>query len=363
MQEQLLIILVGLACSIATCPLDYPGSYIAYHLQPDEHIVVDGRLDESAWHAVGWSDPFMDIQGPTFPEPRFPTMMKMRWDEQFLYLGAYLVETQVWANETKHDAVVFHDNDFEFFCDPDASTHHYKELEINAINTVWDLMLNRPYLDGGSANNSWDMLGFMQSAVYVDGPINNPNAGPDRYWTVELALPFKFYVQECFVARAPPRAFDLWRINFSRVEWRVHVVNGHFEKLPPFEPDNWVWQSQAAINMHLPERWGYLQFSTDSVNTTKPYIDPQFDQRRALAEVYYAEHKFMAVNGYYTSDVTLLQLPSWVLDGSCNTMLPNVTLPDNWHFAATVQLQPSAAATAGHIRDDRLTWFDPFKPV
>jgi hypothetical protein len=32
-----------------------------------------------------------------------------------------------------------------------------QEFEINAINTTWDLELDKPYIDGGSANNSWDM--------------------------------------------------------------------------------------------------------------------------------------------------------------------------------------------------------------
>lgn len=46
-----------------------------------------------------------DIQGPLFPKPRFQTLAKMRWDDYYLYIGAYLEETDVWANETKHDSV------------------------------------------------------------------------------------------------------------------------------------------------------------------------------------------------------------------------------------------------------------------
>ena len=38
---------------------------------------------------------------------------------------------------------VFNDNDFEVFIDPDGSTHYYKEFEINALNTTWDLELNK----------------------------------------------------------------------------------------------------------------------------------------------------------------------------------------------------------------------------
>ena len=35
--------------------------------------------------------------------------------------------------------MIFQDNDFEIFVDPDASNHFYKEFEINAKAATWDL--------------------------------------------------------------------------------------------------------------------------------------------------------------------------------------------------------------------------------
>ena len=35
------------------------------------------------------------------------------------------------------------------FIDPDGSTHYYKEFEINALNTTWDLELNKVCWSGG----------------------------------------------------------------------------------------------------------------------------------------------------------------------------------------------------------------------
>jgi len=46
-----------------------------------------------------------DIQGPNWKKPRFRTHAKMRWDDKYLYIGAFLQETDVWANQTKHDSV------------------------------------------------------------------------------------------------------------------------------------------------------------------------------------------------------------------------------------------------------------------
>ena len=46
-----------------------------------------------------------DIQGADWKKPRFRTHAKMRWDDKYLYIGAFLQETDVWANQTKHDSV------------------------------------------------------------------------------------------------------------------------------------------------------------------------------------------------------------------------------------------------------------------
>jgi hypothetical protein len=39
-------------------------------------------------------------------------------------------------------------------------------------------------------------------------------------------------------------------------------VDGRYEKLPDTPEDNSVWSPQGVINMHLPERWGFVEFSS-----------------------------------------------------------------------------------------------------
>ncbi|XP_001640679.3 uncharacterized protein LOC5520862 [Nematostella vectensis] len=335
------------------CLLPFPRGYVAYKLRDHEVIRVDGRLDEDEWKDVQWTEDFLDIQGKDWPRPRFITKVKMRWDSLYLYIGAYLQEPDVWANQTKHDSVVFQDNDFEVFINPDGSTHWYKEFEINAINTTWDLELNKPYLNGGTANSSWEMP-TMKSAIYVDGPVNDPSK-KDVYWTVELALPFKDLVVDNHGVTAPPKNADQWRINFSRVEWHVHVVDGHYEKVAGLPEDNWVWSPQYSINMHLPERWGFLQFSTDPVNTTKFLPTVNWPVLSSLIMVYDAEKKFFAVNGYFTSNVTQLELPSSLVSGGCHVKL-SVDVLNHYNFQASVVPKDPELKT-GHVKDDRLIWF------
>ena len=53
---------------------------------------------------------------------------------------------------------------------------------------------------------------------------------------------------------------DVWRINYSRVEWQFRIVDDAYENLPDTPEDNWVWSPQRVINMHKPEKWGYVEF-------------------------------------------------------------------------------------------------------
>lgn len=230
-------------------PSAQPKVYVAGRAA--KPIAIDGRLDE--WDDAPWSDLFVDIEGDAKPDPPYETRFKMLWDDEHLYIGAWLEEPCVWATLTERDSIVFHDNDFEVFIDPDGDTNNYYEIEINALGTVFDLFLVRPYRDGGPALHGWDCKG-LRSAVWVDGRLNDPSV-VDRGWSVEMAIPFA-----SLDGTKPPKIGDQWRINFSRVEWHIDVIDGTIVKKPNVPEENWVWTPQGAIDMHIPERWGYLRF-------------------------------------------------------------------------------------------------------
>ena len=83
-----------------------------------------------------------------------------------------------------------------------------------------------------------------------------------HFWSVEIALPIDKVLEQSIHPHKKPGHGDYWRINFSRVEWRVLVEDDIYVKDPAFpHEDNWVWSPQGEIAMHLPERWGFLQFS------------------------------------------------------------------------------------------------------
>ena len=245
----------ALAAFVLTLPLYAQKSYRCPY--SEKAVAVDGRIDEPAWRQAPWTESFVDIQGSARPRPRFRTRVKMLWDDKNFYIGADLEEPHVWGTLREHDSVIFRDNDFEVFIDPDGDTRNYFEFEINALNTGWDLFLNRPYRKGGRADNGWEIPG-LGTAVSVQGKRNDP-AGRDRGWTVELAFPWSGFAHRDYRAAAP-RDGDTWRVNFSRVEWQHRIAGGAYEKIPGTREDNWVWSPQGEVNMHIPEKWGFVRF-------------------------------------------------------------------------------------------------------
>jgi hypothetical protein len=217
---------------------------------------IDGNLQKGFWLRSHWTDAFVDIEGSLKPAPLLRTRVKMAWNGDYFFIGADLEEPHLWATLTQHDSVIFHDNDFEVFIDPDGDAKRYFEFEINAHNTTWDLYLDRAYRDKGNADNSWESHAI--TAVDLQGKLNDPS-DKDKGWSVEIAFPW-----ECFRANGgmpcPPRPGDVWRVNFSRVQWELDVVKGRYVKRPNRPEANWVWTPQGVIDMHQPEHWGYVEF-------------------------------------------------------------------------------------------------------
>lgn len=235
-----------------------PREYLCRHAGTPP--VIDGRLDEPSWQAAAWSAPFVDIEGGARPAPRFATRFRALWDERHLYVAAELEEPDLWATLAERDAVIYREHDFELFLDPDGDGLHYYELEVNALGTIWDLMLDRPYHRGGRADNSWEITG-LGVGVALDGTLNDPR-DRDRGWTVELAIPWSAFGPPGG-DRRPPRPDAAWRVNFSRVEWRLERREDGYRPLAGAREDNWVWSPQGVVDMHRPERWGRFVFVPD----------------------------------------------------------------------------------------------------
>lgn len=222
--------------------LTLPNTYNCY--RTTDKIKIDGKLNEKSWQAAQPTEQFTDIRGKGYPVPAKATSARLLWDDENLYIGATIEEDNIIARLTQRDTIIYHDNDFEVFIDPDGDGINYFEIETNARGVVFDLMLDKGYRSGGSFFIPWNCEG-LQLAVSYDGTLNK-TTDKDKAWYVEMAIPFAALKRDF----SDPKDYKVWRLNFSRVEW--------MQKGSPEE--NWVWSPTGRVDMHMPERWGFLQF-------------------------------------------------------------------------------------------------------
>lgn len=291
----------------------HPEKYVCQ--KTNDLLRIDGDINEPAWQKAPWSKAFVDIEGDRKPLPLWDTKVKMLWDDNYLYIAAELAEPHIWATLTQHDTIIYHDDDFEVFIDPDGDTHNYYEYEINALSTDWDLLLTKPYRDGGQAVNSWEIPGLLKG-VKIYGSLNNPE-DKDSCWTVELAFPLQV-LREYNAGRKMPKAGDQWRVNFSRVDWIMLVEDKQYLKKTndqgkTLPESNWVWSPQGVVAMHRPETWGYVQFAG---HETDVFVDrPDEKVKWALRQLYYRQKAYFAENKKYTINAASLRLQEVSIDG------------------------------------------------
>lgn len=272
---------------------------------------LDGDLSKSFWQTGEWLDDFHDIEGDAFPRPWKHTRVKVLWDEEAIYVGAELEDDTIWATVRNRDELIYVDNDFEIFLAPQDSSHRYFEIEMNAANAVWDLLMERPQRDCVRRIIGWDVQG-LESAVHIDGELNNPNAA-NRGWSLEVKIPW-FSLRECGKDQCYPTKFapdvgDIWRMTFSRVEWEVDIVDGtYIKRIDPATGEclpehNWLWAPTGVYDAHMPEMWGYLIFTENGEN----YPLPEDDYAKlVLRRLYYREHAYCCELGTFTADASAL---------------------------------------------------------
>lgn len=283
--------------------LTEPRTYVCY--RPDGKLKIDGKLNESSWNKAASTAPFVDISGEGFPTPKYETTAKMLWDDEYLYVGAVLQEEDIKARLTQRDTIIYYDNDFEVFVDPDSDGHNYFEIETNARGVIFDLMLDKPYRSGGNFMVQWDCPG-LKTAIHCEGTLNK-SKDKDKYWSVEMAIPHQALTMNF---NNPLKAGNTWRINFSRVQWLK-------EKGPE---ENWVWTPTGRIDMHMPDRWGYLYFVDKKVGTSQNELVYPYNQAiyKLLWAMFYAQqdnyskqHNYLrATEQFFLTDKELKDLPA-----------------------------------------------------
>jgi hypothetical protein len=322
----MIVVMAALLLNEASSPFQphwdlYPKTYIVPKISFPLLDHLDGDLTKKVWNDVPFSDSFDDIRGhddvPSSERPNAhcQTRFKAVWDETHLYIGAILnSDFETAAHFTKRNEPIFQmDSDFEVFVDIFGTCHSYKELEVNAINTPWNLMLDKPYDDGGLEHSGriakpgddlyYDVEQQRTATRLLHGKLNDPHH--PATWSIEVALSYQDLLAHVDQKeRFHPKPGIMLRINFSRVEKQGSI--------------NWTWQPQIVWNpscrrysgfvaMHMPDAWGYFVLA-ESIATRKGDDDdddesisypkdPTWPGRLAAMNVYYAQRAYFQQNG------------------------------------------------------------------
>jgi hypothetical protein len=253
-------------------PQDRVASSIARRaLTPPD---LDGRLEADCWRTAERSPRFVDlVSGDAVP---LDTRGAILWDDEHLYLGFWLEQPDVTATLTQRDSDIWLDDDVELFiAGPDA----YYELEVNAFNTVYEVLFVWDEATGADRSfpgvASFDGVGFahprgrrtgfwgfdlpgLRTAVHVDGTLND-SSDTDRGWTVEIAIPWSSLAPLAGGRSLPPRDGDEWRISLSRFNTRKGGDSG-----------GWSWSPHGVWDSHIPELFPHVRFSTEPAPPAAP---------------------------------------------------------------------------------------------
>jgi len=136
-----------------------------YEVKKTRVIHIDGIPDNS-WQRTGWSDSWNDIV----------TSQEGMYHAQNIYFLFEVIDPDITATiDIDHMPLFKYDNIVEVFLDPNGDQKNYYELQINAKGTRWELILDKPYKDGGEATSPNELEGL--TTLITHGLLKLPSHG------------------------------------------------------------------------------------------------------------------------------------------------------------------------------------------
>jgi len=207
-----------------------------------EALKVDGLLSEPAWNKAQEVELLLT---DTEEKPDNPTKVKLLWNNNYLYIGFFCIDEDIWATIDKHDGDLYTEEVVEVFISADSNLNTYLELEVNPLNALFDASIinAKDKNQGISVMRDWDSKD-IKHAVKIDGELNS-RQGTDTSWTCEIAVPL---VDFSTAPNCPPKPGDVWRCNLYRIDHRTD------------KSEYSAWSTTGKIDFHIPQRFGYLKF-------------------------------------------------------------------------------------------------------
>ena len=223
MKKSLLaIFLLFISISLYSQPTEsYKKSLEAIKINPIE-ITLDGKLDESFWSNITGIEDFLMQEPIEGGEPSEKTVIKVAYDEKFLYIGAVLYDSNpegIKSFKMRKDSPLNTDDRFMLILDTYLDGRNAYFFEINPKGLMGDGLLTIG--QGLSLNKNWD--GIWRPWTHIG----------DFGWSTEIRIPFH-------TLNFDPKT-STWGINFQRTVRRKNeeiLWSGHKRNQGLFRPQN-----------------------------------------------------------------------------------------------------------------------------
>ncbi|MFT5466876.1 MAG: glucose/arabinose dehydrogenase [Verrucomicrobiales bacterium] len=214
------------------------------HAQEPEHqirwaaepITIDGKADEKIWETAQVIDKF---QLGWLAEPRdalTKTKARLLWDRDFVYFFAEMEDTDLYADETKHDGNLWENDVFELFFKPSPKHPGYYEFQVNPTGAILDVFY--PRLNAGGLKRFIDDFEFhVEAAVQLNGTLNHWE-DTDEGWSCEGRIPWTDFVK----TGGPPAPDEIWKFTLCRYDYSVDLEGGKdSSSVAPLSRYNFHW--------------------------------------------------------------------------------------------------------------------------
>ena len=187
-----------------------------------EEINLDGKLDELFWNDISGIDDFLMQEPIEGGEPTENTIIKIAFDEKYLYIGAVLYDSEpdgIKAYKMRKDAPLNTDDRFMWILDTYLDGRNAYFFEINPRGLMGDGLLTIG--QGRTLNKDWD--GIWRPWTHIG----------DFGWSAEIRIPFH-------TLNFDPK-ISTWGINFQRTVRRKNeeiLWSGHKRNQGLYRPQD-----------------------------------------------------------------------------------------------------------------------------
>jgi hypothetical protein len=219
-----------------------PGPYVCR--PAGTAIVVDGRLDESAWqHAETLAIRYVfKPEKYTVPPPE--TTVRLLWDRDYLYVGFTCIDDDIWSFSSRADDTLWSGDVAELFLKPSREAKNYYEFIVAPNGALYDTRYPSRGAGGSNRFKSWSSGARIATGVKgTDGNCEDSDQG----YCVEMAIPWAAF------SEGRPAENSIWTFGAFRYDYSKSLEDPFLLTSMP-GPLTWF---------HNYEKYQDIRFSSD----------------------------------------------------------------------------------------------------